>query len=155
MIKPSRISQRKLVFLWVCIGFLLFVAFMFFQPLFGGLHMCTMVGCLRSGIEIRFSDNHHPGRFEITLETPDTIQKLKCPDDGGITSTILTSRCYANGAFFRGNSDFPPPEVTVTVFIHGYVISKKFQPNYDTYEVNGPGCAPVCYLATIEFDLSP
>lgn len=62
-----------------------------------------------------------------------------------------SSRCTEEGhAVFPG---FTPERVTVTVEAEGVVRTGEFEPAYEVFRPNGPGCDPTCPVAEIEFSL--
>lgn len=44
-------------------------------------------------------------------------------------------------------------QVTVTAEVDGDVQSREFEPVYEQFRPNGPGCDPICPVAEIEFGL--
>lgn len=164
---PTRLNRRKIfvILLVLALAPLAFLAYTIFAPLFGRV-FCTLETCLQaSGITIVFVDQKKSQNYSILLESSSTSQRIDCsPSDLNLEQLPYRpydDQCILGGAFFHRVSNYPPEEVTVSVFINDYTITKKFRPVYRKVQPfsdnqNGTAnCSPACYWATIEFDLSP
>ncbi|MEW6029563.1 MAG: hypothetical protein ACOYZ8_09750 [Chloroflexota bacterium] len=121
---------------------------------------CTLVGCLGDGVHIILV-GEIPDSYSVEVDFPSGKRSVSC-------FTLFPVRrddfpgdsCTEYGAFFeqidsQSHSDKPPEKLTVTVdFFNGQRITKTFHPDYQISYPNGEHCDPMCYYATIYFDIS-
>lgn len=164
-----KVNKKYLKTFGIAIAGILIVALtvialmMVIGPLIGD-KFCTLAGCV-GGVNIKVIEEI-PDRYIVEVDFPSGKRKLTCNSaipptpTGGWGGDV----CVPDGAFFRqidvqgtGNlptSDLPPEDLTVTVTVDGQQITRTFHPEYEIWHPNGEECEPMCYFATIEFDLS-
>lgn len=145
-----------LLIVCISIGFLTTIGLVIFGPLIGTT-FCTMAGCLGGGVHINFVGKI-PEQYVVKVDFPYGTRELHCNTNSlPQNRTWDKDECTDLGVFFA-DSDHddiePPKELTITIEYDGEIISRKVQPEYrDVFRPNGENCPPVCYYATIEFEI--
>lgn len=114
--------------------------------------MCTLIGCA-GGVTIEFPQLPPGGNYEVQLSLPSGETKtLRCGEETNQVAFEMV--CSENEVFFALPNDFPPPDtIMVTVTLAGEKVSREFSPEYEKFQPNGEDCPPICYNATIQFQL--
>jgi hypothetical protein len=100
---------------------------------------CTEIGC---------SDG-----LSVSLDgTAPTGTIIEVEDEDGSTMSIECGVDWPcqNSVFFAG---FTPDRVTVTVTNAAGVRTAVFDPDYEAFRPNGPGCEPECVQAVVDMEL--
>lgn len=151
--------KKKVIILTVsviCLSSLLYIAFAYYQISTGNV-FCTMADCIGDGVHVVFT-GYTPKNYSVEIGFPSGKRKISCPSSMSPKHSEA-DQCTVNGVFFeqldsKGSKDKPPKKLRVTVEFDGKRISRTFFPAYEFFYMNGEGCGPMCYYATIEFDLS-
>ena len=124
---------------------------------------CTEIGCTDGlTVELRAASGaFEAGIYSITLGGDACTVTVGGPDDCAADRCVVDSTC--NGITLVGYDEadtltllapVTEGEVALTVDLEGTVLlDESFEPLYETIEPNGPGCPPVCRIATETFDL--
>ena len=142
-----------IVFLFLCLSVGIVLTLTLLGPKIGG-KFCTLADCFGDGIHIEFVDGNAPEKYSIEVEFPNGKRILECNNSSDLPLADWDS-CKAYGAFFEQLDDLPPEEIVVTVIVDDTRISRSFHPEYEIWYPNGEDCPPLCYFATIEFELFP
>jgi hypothetical protein len=115
--------------------------------------MCTLIGCA-GGVTIEFPQLPPGESYEVQLSLPSGETKtLRCGE--GTNQIPFEMVCTENEVFFALPNDAPPPEqISITVTADGETFSREFSPVFEKFQPNGEDCPPVCYNATVQFQLS-
>jgi hypothetical protein len=113
--------------------------------------MCTQIACYdQLVVELRRDDGTAPAFALIVSHdgkkatcTVPGFQDLRCGDD--VTSTIVGGDKAQQVVEIRGT----PPTVEIELRDGPRLVARKrFTPQYQQRQPNGPGCPPVCRQAT-------
>lgn len=138
--------------------FITIISMMILGPINGNV-WCTLVGCMGNGIHVNFIGNE-PENYTVEVNFPSGKRKIACnyKSSANDSNVIRGDYCTEKGVFFKqidsDPSDTPPEELVVTIIFNGNQITKTFRPEYEISYPNGENCAPMCYYATVEFDVS-
>jgi len=156
-------NKKPLAFLlfgFVSVGFFGILLLMFLGPIVGDV-FCTLADCMGDGVHIDFI-GQIPDSYSVEVVFPSGKRKITC-DNTSLDNDfrfVGGDHCKQNGVFFEqidsesDPSDTPPEELVVTVIYDGKQVTKTFHPEYEIDYPNGEDCPPMCYYATIEFDVS-
>jgi hypothetical protein len=135
------------------LAILAIVFLMLSGPLIPGT-FCTLVGCVGGlNVEVIGLPDATPFETSITYPSGET-QILFCPGETD-ESIPFEKVCSEKGVFFALPPDVnPPPKITVTITTSAGKWTEVFQPDYQKFQPNGPGCEPTCYNATIVMNIS-
>ncbi len=117
--------------------------------------VCSAVGCGYS-LQVKFEVTV-PQTYDVEVSVPGG-QTLRMHCEGNSTEVIhsglpeVVPTCLWNEGLEFYN--FTPNELTLTLLAGNHRISQTFQPNYDSYYVNGPKCGPECRAAKVSFTTS-
>jgi hypothetical protein len=109
--------------------------------------LCTLLGC-GYGLVIKLERNT-PSDFTIIVEY----------DESG--ESIMETRQGIGGFWNSGDVTCDlllltgtPNKLQLTAIWNGTELSKDYEPVYEEYLPNGPGCEPVCKRATLSFEFT-
>ena len=114
--------------------------------------VCTLVGC-NGGISIDIAGLPQNTNYEVSLILPSGERITQVCDEAPEVS--FKRSCTESGAFIAlAPDDLPPDTVTIEVVMDGKTYTHEFKPDYEKYQPNGEDCPPICYNATINFQLT-
>jgi hypothetical protein len=156
-------SRNKKILLLTVVGVLVsvglvIISLMMLGPIIGS-KFCKLVDCVGDGVHLNFI-GETPDSYTVEIEFPSGKRKIVCKSDSLYELYLTEDHCKPNGVFFeqldsQEPSDLPPEELKVTIAFDEKIITKTFRPDYEIWrDFNGEDCPPMCYFATIEFDLS-